>query len=206
MNDPHRNARTTGHRRALTVAGRAKGWPVKRIAVGLGVSERTVVEWLRRHSEGGLVTLADGASAALDPKERPRRTQRGHQGSSARHQDARAGSRGGASCHPIAPGPPQHGAGRDFVHVAIDDATRPAYVGILADENRGPTTGFLLRALRWSGSRGARVERVITENARPMSQTLCRGAAPARQPPHKAERFMQTSLRALACADPSTAR
>jgi hypothetical protein len=52
----------------------------------------------------------------------------------------------------------------DFFHVAIDDATKRAYVEVLPDERRQSTTGFLIRALRWFRARGIRVERVMTDN------------------------------------------
>ncbi len=38
--------------------------------------------------------------------------------------------------------------GYNFFDVAIDDATRLAYVEVLPDERRGATTGFLVRVLR----------------------------------------------------------
>lgn len=37
------------------------------------------------------------------------------------------------------------------IHVAVDEATRPAYVEVLADERGNTTTGFQLRTLRWFG-------------------------------------------------------
>jgi hypothetical protein len=43
--------------------------------------------------------------------------------------------------------------GYDCLHVAIDDATRLAYVEVLPDEKRQSTTGFLVRALRGSRPR-----------------------------------------------------
>jgi transposase InsO family protein len=56
------------------------------------------------------------------------------------------------------------GMGYDFLHVAIDDATRLAYVEVLSDERRWSTTGFLLRAFRWFRARGVRVEWVPTDD------------------------------------------
>jgi Integrase core domain/Homeodomain-like domain len=56
------------------------------------------------------------------------------------------------------------GAGWEFVHVAVDDASRLAYVEVLPDERRQSVTGFLVRALRWFRSLGIRVERVMTDN------------------------------------------
>lgn len=54
--------------------------------------------------------------------------------------------------------------GYDCLHVAIDDATRLAYVEVLPDEKRQSTTGFLVRALRGFRARGVKVERVMTDN------------------------------------------
>ena len=56
------------------------------------------------------------------------------------------------------------GAGWDFVHVAVDDATRLAYVEVLPDETKETATAFLARALAWFAARGIRVERVMTDN------------------------------------------
>ncbi len=56
------------------------------------------------------------------------------------------------------------GIGWEYVHVAVDDATRLAYVEVLADE-KGPTAaGFLRRAVRFFRRWGIRVERVLTDN------------------------------------------
>jgi hypothetical protein len=46
------------------------------------------------------------------------------------------------------------GAGWEFVHVPVDDASRLAYVEILPDEKRQSVTAFLVRALRWFQSLG----------------------------------------------------
>ena len=40
-----------------------------------------------------------------------------------------------------------HGVGYDKVHVAVDDATRLAYVEVLADEQKPTVIGFLSRAI-----------------------------------------------------------
>jgi transposase InsO family protein len=54
--------------------------------------------------------------------------------------------------------------GWEFVHVAVDDATRLAYAEVLADE-RGPTAaGFLERAVAWFASLGVNVERILSDN------------------------------------------
>ena len=54
--------------------------------------------------------------------------------------------------------------GWEFVYVCVDDATRLAYVEVLADE-KGPTAaGFLRRAVAWFRSMGVTVERVMSDN------------------------------------------
>jgi transposase InsO family protein len=57
------------------------------------------------------------------------------------------------------------GMGYDYVHAAIDDHSRLAYLEIHDDE-RGPTcAGFLERAIAFYAGVGVQVERVITDNA-----------------------------------------
>jgi transposase len=54
--------------------------------------------------------------------------------------------------------------GWEFVHVAVDDATRLAYAEVLSDE-RGPTAAeFLRRAVAWFASFGIAVERILSDN------------------------------------------
>ena len=45
-------------------------------------------------------------------------------------------------------------AGWEFVHVCVDDATRLAYVEVLADERGETAAGFLRRAVAWFASMG----------------------------------------------------
>lgn len=62
--------------------------------------------------------------------------------------------------------PRTKGGGFDYLHVAIDDASRVAYVGVFADE-RGPTCArFLLDAAAFFAAHGVRIERVLTDNAK----------------------------------------
>jgi transposase InsO family protein len=54
--------------------------------------------------------------------------------------------------------------GWEFVHVAVDDATRLAYAEVLPNE-QGPTAAeFLLRAVAWFASLGITVERILSDN------------------------------------------
>jgi transposase InsO family protein len=109
---------------------------------------------------------------------------------------------------------PSDGAGWEFVHVAVDDASRLAYVEVLADERRRSCTGFLVRALRWFKERGVRVERVMSDNGAGYVSRLFRKACRLLRIRHirtrpytpktngKAERFIQTMLREWAYALP----
>jgi len=97
-------------------------------------------------------------------------------------------------------------AGWDFVHIAIDDATRLAYAEVLPDEQASTAIGFLRRALAFYASYGITVERVLTDNGSPYRSTVhaiaCRalGIRHLRTRPRrpqtngKAERFIRTML------------
>jgi integrase-like protein len=54
--------------------------------------------------------------------------------------------------------------GYEYVHVCVDDATRLAYVEVLANEQATTAIGFLQRCLAFFAARGVRVERVMTDN------------------------------------------
>jgi transposase InsO family protein len=56
------------------------------------------------------------------------------------------------------------GVGWEYVHVCVDDATRLAYVEVLADEKAVTAVGFLKRAVAHYKAHGIRVERVMTDN------------------------------------------
>ena len=57
------------------------------------------------------------------------------------------------------------GIGYDYLHVAIDDYTRLAYIEALPDERETTCAQFLHRAASWFHTRGVTVERVLTDNA-----------------------------------------
>jgi len=177
------------------------------IAVKLKLARSTVAAWLKRRGLGRLKSLdvpapvrryqrqRPGELLHLDIKKLARFSQAGHR---------ITGDRRGKS----------EGAGYDFFHVAVDDATRLAYVEVLPDERRASTTGFLVRALRWFRDRGVRVERVMTDNGSGYVARLFRKALRMlairhiRTRPYtpktngKAERFIQTLLREWAYAIP----
>jgi len=54
--------------------------------------------------------------------------------------------------------------GYDYLHVAVDDRTRLAYVEALADQQGQTAAGFMARALAWFAQLGVPVERVLTDN------------------------------------------
>lgn len=126
------------------------------IAEKLGLARSTVAGWLCR--------LGLGRLARLDPKPPVRRYQRETPGELL-HLDIKKLGRFERIGHRItgARRGRSQGAGWDYLHVAIDDATRLAYE-VLPDETRRSTTSFLIRALRWFKARGVRVQRVMTDN------------------------------------------
>lgn len=57
------------------------------------------------------------------------------------------------------------GLGHDYLHVAIDDATRLAFVAVHPDERAATTVRFVRDALAFFAGHGVQVERVMTDNA-----------------------------------------
>ncbi len=55
--------------------------------------------------------------------------------------------------------------GYDYLHVAIDDASRVAYVAVRPDELAASTVSFIAEAVAFFADQGVRVERVMTDNA-----------------------------------------
>jgi transposase InsO family protein len=104
--------------------------------------------------------------------------------------------------------------GWEFLHVAIDDATRLAYVEVLAAQDATTCAAFWRRAVRWYGRCGLRIRRLLTDNgfayrARVFAQACRPWAIRHRftRPYHpqtngKAERFIQTLLREWAYRTP----
>ena len=269
MNNPHQNARMTRLGRAEMIRRILEdGQPVREIARGFGMSERTARKWLARFKAEGPSGLENRSSC---PRSVANRTAESWIGviemlrreyrltaeeiaasSPSPAPPWRLGSPGadwgacslgaeGATPARSAPAPwradhldikklacfervghritgdrrnPSTGAGHDCFHVAIDDATRLAYVEVLPDETRRSTTAFLVRALRWFRARGIRVERVMTDNGSGYIARLFRkalrmlGIRHIRTRPYtpktngKAERFIQTLLREWAYAIP----
>ena len=104
------------------------------------------------------------------------------------------------------------GIGWDFVHVAIDDASRLAVAHVAEDEKGDTATALLKRTVEHYRQRGIRVQRVMTDNGSPYMSTAFKqacqhlGIRHLRTRPYtprtngKAERFIQTALREWAYA------
>jgi transposase InsO family protein len=93
--------------------------------------------------------------------------------------------------------------GYDYLHVAVDDRTRLAYVEAHDRQDGAAAAGFMARALAWFTGLGVQVERVLTDNgwcyrSQAFQQVLAQAGAqhrrtrPYRPRPMEAERFNQT--------------
>jgi transposase InsO family protein len=106
------------------------------------------------------------------------------------------------------------GAGWEFVHVCLDDASRIAFAQVLPDERQDSAVAFLQDALAYYASLGVSVLRVMTDNgscyrSRAFARTCRRlELKHLRTRPYtprtngKAERFIQSALREWAYARP----
>jgi transposase InsO family protein len=176
------------------------------IAAKIGVSPATVSRVLRR---AGLSRLRD-----LDPAEPVRRYERKHAGELI-HLDIKRLGRFERTGHRITGDPQQgksRGAGWDYVHVCIDDASRLSFTQIHPDEKAVSAVAHLRAAVAWYASMGVTVARVMTDNgscykSRAFRATCAElGIRHIRTKPYtpktngKAERFIQTALREWAYA------
>ena len=183
-----------------------------RLAPRLGLARSTVYGVLRRHGLGRL-THADRSTGIpiRYVRERPgellhldsKKLGRIPAGGGHRFL-GRAQARGSRQ---------QEGRGYDYLHVAVDDCSRVAFVQVAADES-GPTAArFLLQAASFFAAQGVQIERVLTDRAfaytlsRDFREAIARLQArhlvtrPYRpQTNGKAERFIRTLLQEWAYA------
>jgi len=202
---PHR---TTAERVELIRLLRQLRMTGAEIAWCLGMADSTVSAVLKRIGLGKL--------SRLEPPEPPNRYERRHAGELV-HVDVKKLGRIRGAGHRVT-GHRQsqrktrrHGrrtgvAGWEFVHVCVDDATRLAYVEVLADEKALTAVGFLKRALAFYASHGITIERVMSDNGACYRSAIhavaCRalGIRHLRTRPYrprtngKAERFIRTLL------------
>ena len=197
---PHHSPTRISERRISWIERlRRRKWTGKRIARRVGIAVSTVSRWLRH--------LGLGRLRALEPREPVVRYERSHPGELV-HLDTKKLGRFDAAGHRV------HGdrrrrsrrVGWEYLHVAVDDATRLAYIEMLPDERAVTATGFLARAVAWYEAQGIRVEEVMTDNGSCYVAHLFRDTAeslgirliytrPYRpQTNGKAERFIRTAL------------
>lgn len=105
-----------------------------------------------------------------------------------------------------------HGAGWEYVHIAIDDHSRIAFGSIHPNEKAVSACEALIKTIRYYRGLGIQFQRVLTDNGAPYRshafKRLCRrlGLVHRRTRPYrprtngKAERFIQTALREWAYA------
>jgi len=190
------------------------------LAGELGLVASTVGRILARHQVPALASI-DAITGA--PVRRPRggpRYERRRPGELL-HVDVKKLGRvpdgGGWRLHGRSEAVRGRGNGYDFLHVAVDDHSRLAYIEALPDERDLTCAGFLHRAATWFHQRGVTVERVLTDNAlsyrRGRSWTaVCVGLGIRRRfikpgcpwTNGKAERLNRTLLTEFAYAQPWT--
>jgi transposase InsO family protein len=186
---------------------RRQRWTSADIAARLQLGRSTVARLLQRR---GLARLR-----SLEPPVRVRRYEWPHPGDLL-HVDVKKLGRIGRVGHRITGDRRRYvrGIGWEYVHVAIDDASRLVYVEVVGDEDAATATAFLWRALGWFRRHGIRVRRLMTDNAfayrSHVFTALCQrhGVRQLRTRPYtprtngKAERFIQTLLREWAYRRP----
>lgn len=182
------------------------GLPAWAIARALRMPRSTVGAWLRRL---GLNRLP---AAPLQPIHRYEWPQPGD----LLHVDIKPLGRFRRVGHRIHGNPRKAspGAGWEYVHVAVDDHTRLAYVEVQADQVGTTCAAFLERAIQWFATHRITIRRVMSDNGSGYVSRAFRAACAARAVRHlrtrpytprtngKAERFIQTLLREWAYVQP----
>jgi len=199
---PHRSPRRTSVTMEAAVVrlrrARATAW---QISAALGLPRSTVTRVLARR---GLNRVT-----ACDPIAPVERYAWPHAGDLLHVDMKRLGRMVGGAGHRIHGDRRRRtrGAGFEWLHVAVDDATRLAYVDVLAAEDAPTCAAFLRRACAWYRRRGIRIRRLLSDNGFAYRAGIFAAACrtwhlrhrctrPSRpQTNGKAERFIQTLLR-----------
>ena len=204
---PHRlNRPTPPEKVEQIIALRRQRLTGQQIARDVGVSPATVSRVLRA---AGLNRIRD-----LQPVEPVIRYEREHPGELI-HLDIKKLGRFEQPGHRITGDRTlgkSRGAGWEFVHVCIDDASRLAFSQVMPDETQQSAVPFLKAAVAYFASLGVTVTRVMTDNGSCYRSGAFRkacadlGLKHIRTKPYtpktngKAERFIQTALREWAYA------
>ena len=199
---PHQ---TSAHRHQEIVRLRRLRRTYRQISRQLGVSQSTVGRVLPK--------LGLNRLSALEPAQPVNRYQHEHPGDLL-HLDIKKLGRFKRPGHRVTGNRQQNSrhSGWEYVHVAIDDASRIAFSSVHADETGRSACRALLSALRYYRSLGITVRRLLTDNGSCYRsrrfRRLCErlGITHKRTRPYtprtngKAERFIQTALREWAYA------
>ena len=106
------------------------------------------------------------------------------------------------------------GIGWEYLHVAVDDRSRLAFTQLLPSERKEDATAFLNSSLAWFRGLGITAERVMTDNGAAYKSRDFAAACASNNVVHKrtkpytpktngkAERFIQSSIREWAYAQP----
>ena len=197
---PHSSPSTPAVTRKHVIALRKERQTIRQVAQMVGVSTSTVARICRQE---GLSRLRN-----LEPPPPPVRYEREHPGELL-HIDIKRLGRFDRVGHRITRqrsfGSKKQGF--EFVYVAVDDASRLAYVEIHADERSEAACAFLTNAVNWFAKQKVRIERVMTDNGSAFVSKEFAERCPSlgirhkRTKPYtprtngKAERFIQTLLR-----------
>lgn len=205
--------RTSAQVEALIEQLRRCRWTSTRIAAELRLPTSTVCAVLKR--------LGLNRLWRLEPPEPPNRYCRRHPGELIHVDVKKLGMFNEPGHRVLRRGKGTHrnrGVGWEFVHVAVDDCSRLAYVETLPDEKGATCVAFLRRAIAWFNSHGVIVREVMTDNGTGYRSKVHAAAVTElgikhrRTQPYrprtngKAERFIQTLQRewAYAAAYPSS--
>jgi transposase InsO family protein len=203
---PHHSPRATATHLVLRIERlRQERWTCAAIAEAIGVSRATVARIVGRRGWSRL--------RALEPRPPLRRYERDTPGSLL-HFDTKKLGRIVRPGHRISGNRRDRvrGAGWEYVHICVDDASRWALGTVLPDEGVGTSVGFLRRAVRRLKELGVRVSQVMTDNGNAYRSQRFAQACRALGIRHlftrpytprtngKAERFIQSALREWAYA------
>jgi transposase InsO family protein len=148
--------RRDSHRGAVFLAGE------------LGLVASTVGRILARHHVPALAAIDPITGAPLRQRRGGPRYERRRPGELL-HVDVKKLGRvpdgGGWRLHGRSEAVRGRGIGYDYLHVAVDDHSRLAYIEALPDEKDPTCAGFLHRAASWFHDHGVTIERVLTDNA-----------------------------------------